>query len=492
MAPVGERNDRLGSSTPDDDENEGQNLWSTILGEVQSSSSTNLPTSKSILALGDTECGKTTLIAKLQATEEPKKGTGLEYYYIDVKDEYRDDQTRLGVWVLDGDTTHTSLLKYCITEENFEHSLVLLMASMSQPWSILESLDKWANVLQHHIDRMKLPPEDRREYEESLVRYFQEYVEPVEGQTTQSAPRRDHNPLHPPAVHSDSDKVQLPLGENSLTHNLGIPIVVVLTQSDAISKLEKEHDYREEHFDFIQQHVRKFCLKYGASLVYTSVKEEKNCDLLYRYLVHRIYGFPFDMPAYVVEKDSVFVPAGWDNEKKISILFENLHNMKPDDAYEDKIAKPKVGKQIQRDAEVAVEDEQVFLLKQQTTLNKTPAPGPGGESPQRPPAGTSTTTPPRQQQTTPQSTASPKKMEGAKPGTAPGSEGMLANFFNSLLNKNPKGGGTPVAGNKAANSPPTPDKAAVSQDAAAELERMRRTKKAIPEVKPNGPDSTAT
>lgn len=34
--------------------------------------------------------------------------------------------------------------------------------------------------------------------------------------------------------------------------------------------------------------------------------------------------------------------------------------------------------QIQRDAEVAVEDEQVFLLKQQTTLNKTPAPGPGG------------------------------------------------------------------------------------------------------------------
>ncbi|VDI47925.1 dynein light intermediate chain 1, cytosolic [Mytilus galloprovincialis] len=460
MAPVGERNDRLGSSTPDDDENEGQNLWSTILGEVQSSSSTNLPTSKSILALGDTECGKTTLIAKLQATEEPKKGTGLEYYYIDVKDEYRDDQTRLGVWVLDGDTTHTSLLKYCITEENFEHSLVVLMASMSQPWSILESLDKWANVLQHHIDRMKLPPEDRREYEESLVRYFQEYVEPVEGQTTQSAPRRDHNPLHPPAVHSDSDKVQLPLGENSLTHNLGIPIVVVLTQSDAISKLEKEHDYREEHFDFIQQHVRKFCLKFqmkwvyldGASLVYTSVKEEKNCDLLYRYLVHRIYGFPFDMPAYVVEKDSVFVPAGWDNEKKISILFENLHNMKPDDAYEDKIAKPKVGKQIQRDAEVAVEDEQVFLLKQQTTLNKTPAPGPGGESPQRPPA------------------ASPKKTAYLLNAE------MLSNRIWMQLKL----------------VLPVSDKAAVSQDAAAELERMRRTKKAIPEVKPNGPDSTAT
>jgi hypothetical protein len=34
----------------------------------------------------------------------------------------------------------------------------------------------------------------------------------------------------PRLVHTDSDKVQLPLGENTLTQNLGIPIVVVLTQ----------------------------------------------------------------------------------------------------------------------------------------------------------------------------------------------------------------------------------------------------------------------
>ena len=33
-------------------------------------------------------------------------------------------------------------------------------------------------------------------------------------------------------------------------------------------------------------------------------------------------------------------PAGWDNEKKISILYENMRNMKPEDAFEDVIAKP--------------------------------------------------------------------------------------------------------------------------------------------------------
>jgi hypothetical protein len=42
-------------------------------------------------------------------------------------------------------------------------------------------------------------------------------------------------------------------------------------------------------------------------------------------------------------------------------------------------------------------------------------------------------------------------MESTKAGTTPGSEGMLANFFNSLLNKNPKGG-TPVPGTKAGQS----------------------------------------
>lgn len=45
----------------------------------------------------------------------------------------------------------------------------------------------------------------------------------------------------------------------------------------------------------------------GASLFYVSVKESKNCDLLYKYMIHRIYNFPFNTPALVVEKDAIFV-----------------------------------------------------------------------------------------------------------------------------------------------------------------------------------------
>ena len=82
------------------------------------------------------------------------------------------EQGRLGIWALDGDPTHTSLLKYALTEENFEHTLVVLVASMTQPWSILDSLEKWASILRHHIDRLRMPPENRREYEQSCKLLF--------------------------------------------------------------------------------------------------------------------------------------------------------------------------------------------------------------------------------------------------------------------------------------------------------------------------------
>ncbi|CAG5135289.1 unnamed protein product [Candidula unifasciata] len=439
MAPIRENDDRMGNLNGDSSSDDAENLWADILSEVQSSSSSKLPTTRTVLVLGDNESGKTTLIAKLQGVEEPKKGSGLEYYYIDVKDEYRDEQARLNVWVLDGDPHHTGLLKYALKEETFSDTLAMLVVSMAQPWSVMETLNKWVEVLAEHIHKLRIPPDVMREYEQSLVRAFQAYTEPGDGPiATQAPPRGEVNPLHPPASGSEEES-HLPLGELTLSRNLGIPIVVVVTKSDEISMLEKEHDFKDEHFDFIQQHIRRFCLKYGAAMFYTSVKDERNCDLLYRYLVHRIYGFPFTSPALVVDKDSVFVPAGWDNEKKISILHENMTTMKPDDPFEEVITKPATRKVVQRDAEIVAEDEQAFLAKMQAQLSKQPAPG----SAPTPQAGTT--------------------------------EGMLANFFNSLLSKTP--------------GQPGPNKAAVTRDAAAELERMTRGKKSLGETNNTSTDS---
>lgn len=74
--------------------------------------------------------------------------------------------------------------------------------------------------------------------------------------------------------------------------------------------------------------------------MYVSVKISKNCETLFKYLVHRIYGLQFKTPALVVEKDALFIPSGWDMEKKIAILYENIQSFSPDDDYNDIITVP--------------------------------------------------------------------------------------------------------------------------------------------------------
>ena len=64
-------------------------------------------------------------------------------------------------------------------------------------------------------------------------------MEPDESTSvSQPSLRRDVNPLHPAAPPStDEEKVVIPLGENILAQNLGIPIVVVLTKVGLVSLL---------------------------------------------------------------------------------------------------------------------------------------------------------------------------------------------------------------------------------------------------------------
>jgi len=457
----------LKEKTPDSTNGERENLWASVLSEVQTDRDTQLPTSKSLLVVGDKESGKTTLIAKIQGNEDPKKGAGLEYHYIDVRDEYRDDHTRLGVWTLDGDPSHVNLLRFSLTEDNFTDTTVVFTVSMTTPWNIMDQLQTWASMLQDHIDKLALSAERTKGLQRDNIRRWQSYVEPGDEAEASSSPAKrvsrnlgmtsSTTTATSPNGEADGDGIGgtgfgedelLPLPENTLTRNLGLDLIVVVTKTDCMADLERDYDYKEEHFDFIQQSVRKFCLQYGAALFYASVKEDKNCDVLYKYLVHRIYGFPFKTPALVVEKDAVFIPAGWDNEKKVAILYENMHSVNPDHYYTDVIARPmirKVGASA-RDLEVVAEDEQQFLLRQQQYLQQGAAPPPvsGMTSVQK--------TPDRKNVGSPGVQGSPKKVDASKVGGGPGgaaatSEGVLANFFNSLLSKKTGGaaGGAPGA-----------------------------------------------
>lgn len=98
------------------------------------------------------------------------------------------DQTRCNVWILDGDLYHKGLLKFAVSAESLQETLVVFAADMSRPWTIMESLQKWASVLREHIDKLKLPPEEIRDMEQKcklceneIALYFHASEAPARG-----------------------------------------------------------------------------------------------------------------------------------------------------------------------------------------------------------------------------------------------------------------------------------------------------------------------
>lgn len=104
-----------------------------------------------------------------------------------------------------------------------------------------------------------------------------------------------------------------------MLYNLGIPIVVLATRSDSQTIAEAA----EVQSPIIEMHLRQACIPYGAALIYACVQEkgsEKsslNVDLLYKYLLHRLYAYKFEGQAVINSRDALFIPSGWDGEIKL-------------------------------------------------------------------------------------------------------------------------------------------------------------------------------
>jgi dynein light intermediate chain 1 len=76
--------------------------------------------------------------------------------------------SRLNVWVLDGDVSHSNLLKFALNGSTIQHSMVVIAIDLSSPWDLVESLTRWLKVLQQHLEQLynTLP----KEYVQQLKR----------------------------------------------------------------------------------------------------------------------------------------------------------------------------------------------------------------------------------------------------------------------------------------------------------------------------------
>uniref|UniRef100_A0A8R1DJM2 Dynein light intermediate chain n=1 Tax=Caenorhabditis japonica TaxID=281687 RepID=A0A8R1DJM2_CAEJA len=390
-----------------------------IWREVLASKKTNVNLGSTVIILGDNRSGKSSLLARLDKSDRSVKPKSLlGYRVLHVHNDARDasyayqlgtaganlnpsELLQIPVWTLDGNESCASLLKNAFPATPSE-VIFILTASIDNP-NLINSLKRWSNVCNEQAQK-RFTKEDLTAGRAQQERLWQEYVDPVESQMSTSV------------VGNFSDEHNLlPLDQGTLTENCGVTFMVVITKSD----LGKE--YTDPQFAKISIQLRKFCLSLGATLVFTSAKESKNLQLLQKYIVHRSFGTAFTSAAQVIERESIFVPAGWDGEKKIDIIRESIPDI--DSALEptrDKM-RPAAKEQL-----VEAEEDQDFLKKLMETL------------------ATTNSAPP------------PKRIV---PEEVADKDSPLANFFSNLLKEKP--------------GKPSPSVAA--SDPAAQLDRLLKS-----------------
>lgn len=413
MASIKTTSTSLFGEEPDD-----ESFWLKVMTECLENPVTKLPTGKRLLVLGDNEAEKTLLVQKLQGGPSEVNytmGKGLEYKYLSVKDEYCDNQTKLGVWILDGDPFYTPLLKYALDENSLDETTILLMASMTKPWDIFQTIYSWTDILKNHIEGLNLSESELQKRKDRVLERYREYIEP--GLSIYGSLAADNT--------------------RELLINLGIEIIVVITRTEYMKELQTEFKYEEEHFDFIQLSLREFCLEHGAGLFYVSVKEDKNCDLLLKYILHKIYAFPFRIPAVLVERDSILVPSGWDTKNKIKFLSETLTTIPSSTPYENVVFKPARLSDTKRVApEIVAQRDQEFLNELQSALERQAAEDRMPDSAKDSLSMTATVVQRNvaRRMTRAQPGRSPQKKIETKlvPGEG---DSTLSNFFHSLLNR---------------------------------------------------------
>ncbi len=77
----------------------------------------------------------------------------------------------MGIWTLDGVVWHSQLLQFALRENSVSDTVAMIIIDLSQPWNVLESLERWTQVLNKHVNSLKIPEKTRKTMEEDSELY---------------------------------------------------------------------------------------------------------------------------------------------------------------------------------------------------------------------------------------------------------------------------------------------------------------------------------
>lgn len=102
---------------------------------------------------------------------------------------------------------------------------------------------------------------------------------------------------------------------------LDLPLCIICQYAERMLTLEREQNWRDAQFDFVQQYLRAITLKYGGSLIYTASSVKNQLPSMINLLLGIEPVSQRDLvKPNVVDRDKIVVPCNWDSWTKIRIL----------------------------------------------------------------------------------------------------------------------------------------------------------------------------
>ncbi|KAI3644099.1 hypothetical protein MP228_010263 [Amoeboaphelidium protococcarum] len=264
------------------------------------------------------------------------------------------------------------------------------------------------------------------------------------------------------------------------------PCHIVIVVNTAEVK-EFEDAYGSDMVDFVQQALRVLALQFNCTLFFTNTFKSENVRGCLQYLMQNIdqdalqYSKDNQVEPEVVDRESLFVPAGWDSMGKMLVLNEQfdyekflVQNNNNGLDFTDVISHCRIGQsvdttEVQTQSQI-LDDYQRFLqqLSKQYGISSATAPSPG------PLAGGGGSKSKNSSQQDLLQTSSAAASGGADSASSTQNQ-VLANFFSSLLKKGGGGGGAQSSGSTSSSigSSQAGNQKLTREQAEAELKKLK-------------------
>jgi len=381
-------------------EDDSENLWIQFLEDAKRGDTGSSIPQSTLFVVGNPQNGKSSMLKKWKnriTSDTNIPEYILDFSYCNVIDTFDEDSpddtlvSRMGIWQLDDDA-HANLLP-TLTRDAKRVGFIITL-DLSKPENLMESFDKWLKVYQDTCQglitggselekelKLKISKyvqtfvDATKKVEKPVIEMVEQTIDPETGavkdvdedekEATESEKASEEKSeetaeAEKPAEEEGGEKAEeagdgeapasdekdeilldVPIDPDYPKNNYGIPLFVVGLKGDFFANINQIG--ATDKFDFLTGRLRKKCLDWGATLIYTSAAGEGvNAEVMVDQVYHRLFNFPLLHAPKVVGSSTdyaIHVPAGYD---KLSLI-ELSESKKWDDSTHLKKVFGKVG-----------------------------------------------------------------------------------------------------------------------------------------------------